>query len=260
MSAQRMKLERSSEMIARAREDYFLIAVQGARVTVGLQDGKEAILHAGDFALFDSTRPYEARFMSEFKHVVLKVPRSILRHRIGPVEALSAIRIAGDKGTGKIASQLLRTLPPELSSMNEDAAKRLASIFLDVLAAAFAEHLPNAMLADTAARIVKKIKIKCFIEENLSNPQLTLSFIAAAIGVSVRYMNMLLDKEELSLARYILDRRLERCQLALADRAQRSRSISAIAYACGFNDSSHFSHAFKTKYGMSPKDFRQSRL
>jgi AraC-like DNA-binding protein len=46
----------------------------------------------------------------------------------------------------------------------------------------------------------------------------------------------------------------------LKDPANVGNSISAYAFACGFNDMTHFSKAFRKKFGMSPTEFRQLYL
>ncbi|MCP4334636.1 MAG: helix-turn-helix domain-containing protein, partial [Gammaproteobacteria bacterium] len=38
------------------------------------------------------------------------------------------------------------------------------------------------------------------------------------------------------------------------------RTITQIAYECGFADSSHFSRWFKTKFGETPRSYREHRL
>ena len=40
------------------------------------------------------------------------------------------------------------------------------------------------------------------------------------------------------------------------DARQAGRGVSEIAFAWGFNDASHFSRAFKQRFGMSPKEYR----
>jgi hypothetical protein len=43
-------------------DDYFLVSIQAQGRGVVRQDGRDAVLSAGDFALYDSTRPYELLF------------------------------------------------------------------------------------------------------------------------------------------------------------------------------------------------------
>ena len=47
------------------------------------QDDRTAVLHQGDFALYDSTRPYELRFDGDFQQYVLMLPGPTLRSQLG---------------------------------------------------------------------------------------------------------------------------------------------------------------------------------
>ena len=59
-------------------------------------------------------------------------------------------------------------------------------------------------------------------------------------------------------SRFLLDQRLKRAHRMLSDPGQAERTISAIAYAAGFGDLSHFNRAFRRRYGESPSDVRWS--
>jgi AraC family transcriptional regulator, positive regulator of tynA and feaB len=80
--------------------------------------------------------------------------------------------------------------------------------------------------------------------------------IAAALAMSARYVSDIFGANEQSVSHYIWERRLQKCHAALADPFQRGRSISSIAFGWGFNDTSHFSRLFKSRYGVSPRDYR----
>ena len=54
---------------------------------------------------------------------------------------------------------------------------------------------------------------------------------------------------------YINNFRLEKAKELLIST---SMNISEIAYSCGFASPNYFSTTFKSKYGLSPKDFRSN--
>jgi len=98
------------------------------------------------------------------------------------------------------------------------------------------------------------------IEANLRNPLLKPATIAEEAGISVRYANDLLSQEGISVERYVLHRRLQRCRAALEDPMQAHRRIGEIAYSWGFSDLSHFARRFRDAYAMSPSDYRRLAL
>jgi AraC-like DNA-binding protein len=76
--------------------------------------------------------------------------------------------------------------------------------------------------------------------------------------MSVRYLNKIFQREGVSTAKWIRMRRLERCRADLEDPAKRHMSISEIGYANGFGNISSFNRAFKDRFGISPKGFRNT--
>jgi AraC-like ligand binding domain. len=67
-------VRRTPALIAQTAEDYFLVSIQTAGVGRITQDRRTAVLQPGDFALYDSTRPYELRFDGDFQQYVLMLP------------------------------------------------------------------------------------------------------------------------------------------------------------------------------------------
>jgi AraC-like DNA-binding protein len=100
------------------------------------------------------------------------------------------------------------------------------------------------------------MRIKDFVERNLGDFDLDPTMVAAALKLSPRYMNQLLELEGTSLSRYIWRRRLERAAADLTNFALNGLSISSIALNNGFSDLSHFSKAFRDRFAHSPSEYR----
>ncbi len=83
--------------------------------------------------------------------------------------------------------------------------------------------------------------------------------IADAHGISVRHVHRLFHESGDTVAAAIRRERLDRCRADLEDPHQRARSITEIALRWGFNDSAHFSRAFRARFGVSPRAVRQAR-
>lgn len=94
------------------------------------------------------------------------------------------------------------------------------------------------------------------IDRTLADADLSVAGIARAFGISSRTLHKLFEGEAQTVARLIWERRLERCREEMADPAMAARSITEIAHLWGFSDSQHFSRAFKQRFGMTPRDYR----
>ncbi len=98
--------------------------------------------------------------------------------------------------------------------------------------------------------------ILAYIDRHLADPHLSVAGIASAFGLSSRTVHKLFEGEAMTVARAIWDRRLDRCRSDMADPCFAAHSITEIAHLWGFSDSQHFSRAFRQRYGLTPRDYR----
>jgi acetamidase/formamidase/AraC-like DNA-binding protein len=98
------------------------------------------------------------------------------------------------------------------------------------------------------------------IERKLDDPELTPAKVAQAEGISERYLQKLFEGTGSSFTHYLRERRLQRTRADLSNPAEAHHSISEIAFRSGFNDSAHFSRAFRHRFGLSPREFRQREI
>jgi len=105
-------------------------------------------------------------------------------------------------------------------------------------------------------RVDRRRAILDYIDRNLADADLGVARIARAFGFSRRTIHKLFEGEALTVARLIWERRLERCRDEMADPAMAGRSITEIAHHWAFSDSQHFSRAFKQRFGLTPREYR----
>jgi AraC-like DNA-binding protein len=82
--------------------------------------------------------------------------------------------------------------------------------------------------------------------------------IAAELGVTPRYVHLLLEETGKSFTHHLLEKRLDRASALLRDPRWRQRRIADIALATGFSDLSYFNRTFRRRYGTSPSDVREA--
>jgi AraC-like DNA-binding protein len=97
---------------------------------------------------------------------------------------------------------------------------------------------------------------KGFIVRQIARHDLSAASVAAHLGVTPRYVHMLFESEGLSVTNFIAGQRLARAHHMLLDPRMKERTISAIAFAAGFGDLSHFNRAFRRHFGKTPSDTR----
>jgi transcriptional regulator GlxA family with amidase domain len=94
------------------------------------------------------------------------------------------------------------------------------------------------------------------MEANIGEP-LTTEDIARLVGVSRRQLERVFRQQLDALpARWYLELRLERARRLLRESGQ---SILQIGLSCGFASAPHFSNAYRSRYGRTPRDERRER-
>ena len=89
---------RSKQQIAKSTESEFLLSLQLEAIGIVNQDGRVAKLQPGDFALYDSTRPYQLHFEKPFRQIVLQIPYDSLAERFMNPENITARPISSTSG------------------------------------------------------------------------------------------------------------------------------------------------------------------
>ena len=253
-SAQRVR--RTPAKIARATEDYFLVSIQTEGTGVVLQDGRSAVLQPGDFALYDSTRPYELQFDADFQQYVLRLPGPTLRSQLRDTESLTARHVSGTRGAGHLMIDMIRSLASGIGTLEPASAAAVAQSVEHILIAGLCS------LQDSAPRQVSKLtalhreQIKSYVLQHLRDPQLGVAQIAAHLRTSPSTVHRVFAGEPCSVTDWIWALRLDAVKRDLCDPALAARSVSELAFRWGFSDAAHFSRAFRARFGCTARDLR----
>jgi AraC-like DNA-binding protein len=144
------------------------------------------------------------------------------------------------------------------AELDDETVAHLATMLPHALSVAFGPHLRSYDGMHSSRDDIHRARVREFASRNLRDPDLDAEVIAAAVGVSVRYLHKLFACEPRTLMRWIRKERLTRIRNELANNALSDHRIATIAYGWGFSDPAHFSRTFRAAYGVSPRDFRES--
>ena len=247
---------RSPKLISQSGGEFYKVNMQQDGNCMLAQDGREAALRPGDFAIYDTTRPYSIRLGRPYRTIVLLIPRRHLRISPDRVAELTARPISGQRGVGSLLSPFLTQFVASLDQFDNTCAVRLADNIVDLVDTLLVEHIDTASVYSDSSRRVLLLRIMAFIERQLREPSLDPVQIARAHSISTRYLHKLFHHEGITVAGWIRSRRLERCRRDLRDPSQRERPVSAVGARWGFVDAAHFSRVFRSAYGSSPTEYR----
>lgn len=250
------KVRRTPAKISQATEDLFLVSMQIVGRGAVLQDGRMAELDPGDFALYDSTRPYELLFNESFQQFVLTLPGSVIRDRVRDTATLTARKVSGSRGAGHLVMSMINSLAADIETLEAGSLDAVVESVENILVAGLGS-LPGAsepQISNLTA--LHRHQIKAYVAQRLRDPGLTVSEIAAHMRISPSTVYRAFADEPCSLNSWIWSKRLEGARRDICDPALINRSISEIAYSWGFNNAAHFSRTFRARYGWSARELR----
>lgn len=249
-------VERTPELIRQAPRRCYKISLQLEGVSRLSQGGREVTLTPGDLAIYDTTHPYRLTFESQYRCMVVQLPHERLRIPAGMASEVTAVRMAGSDGLGRVVSPFLATLVANLSELQGPAGARLAQNAIDLLDTLFAAEFDLALYAANPHRVMLQ-RIRDHIDAHIGDDDLSPTTIAAQSFVSVRHLHNLFHEQGQTVAAYVRSRRLERCYLDLTSTEFADVPVGVIGQRWGFKDPAHFSRAFKQTYGESPGEARR---
>src|SRR4051794_4343757 len=168
-SAQRVV--RSPRQIAQAREDDVLVSLQLTQECTISQDGRTATIGAGDFALYDSARPYTLHMERPFRQLVWQLPRTMLLDRAPALREHTAVRVAGASGVGAVVSAFLPARAGRLDELSPAETTQLVGLVADLLASGLGSAAGAGVEPSSAAQLHLQ-RAKAHIDRCLADPGL----------------------------------------------------------------------------------------
>jgi AraC family transcriptional activator of tynA and feaB len=232
-----------------------MLVMQQKGCAVFAQDGRSGMLEPGDWCILDAAMPFAIDHPSGCDQIILTPPRPSDPALTDLITRGRALRCVGKKGS----SRLVQTMLGEAYGQFDRLPSETASVLADAIAS-FAWHAVQERCMTSSKdtiRDTQRNKLKAFIDKNLSEPGLCVETIAQGCGCSVRSVHRAFsDDPQGSVSEYIWSRRVAQCASALRNPTNASRSVTDIAMDWGFSSPSHFSRAFRSSLGVSPKAYR----
>ncbi|MEU0469779.1 helix-turn-helix domain-containing protein [Amycolatopsis sp. NPDC006131] len=234
---------RGPRRAARTGRPYLgVMVVRRGRETVALGD-TTADLRPGDVVVWRSDRPARFEVHAPQRKQTLIVPLAALADVPGGHRLFRTVVLDGSAPAVRLFTGYLGVLSHTLDRLGPAELATARSAALDLFSAAAQHDSAPAPLA----------LMEAWIERHLASGEVTPAAIAAAHGMSVRSVYRVFAEAGTTVAAFVRDRRLARARRELATGAD---PIADIALRWGFADASHFTRAFRARYGCTPRDHR----
>lgn len=220
---------------------------------------RQANIRASEFALFPMAQSVTFKSEGRSRCVMLSFPRSWLEASCPGLQQ----HLHGAHPMGKSGADLFLSLAQVVQEHGKGVSGKYCELVFKALMGMLSTTLSGTQIHDmtvpaSAAAKQNKQHIVSYVLNNLSDPELSITSVADATGLSSRYVCKLFAGDEFHLMQWVWKERLKLSRQALQSATERLKSITSIAYDSGFSDSAHFSRAFARCYGVSPRDFRKN--
>ncbi len=230
----------------------FILALLDGELTLE-HYGRKVALRSGDMALLDSKEACSIDVFDKAHAFTVSMSRaSFLGLRARP-EFLFGVHLSSTRSICRI---LLRTIKSVVRDDCSDPgeARAIRSAILTLLEEAL-HGAHSAVHCDARSR--RQIeKMREWVARDPGNSQIDADMLARTFGMSRRSLYRLFATLGTTPGRWINDVRLDQAYRYLFDGGADHGSVSQVAFAAGFSDSSHFARAFRRRFGVSPSECR----
>ncbi len=237
-------------------EPAVFLGLQVSGSSLVAQRGRECVLRAGEFAVYESIAPYTLLFDEGVDHHFLRFPRSTLALPDRLLRDTGALALGPGNPVARIAFDYFSRLATDDTLHRGAHAEAVVTPSVELLRAVLTSQQGAADLARGPMEATLGLRITRYIRQHLADRDLSAARIAAAHGISVRHLYAVLARSGISLGDHVRAQRLAECRRELAGPHGGAQTIAAIGRRWGFVDAAHFSKVFKRAYGLTPRDWR----
>jgi AraC-like DNA-binding protein len=259
--ARQLSVERTKFHVRSDRTENLIFVIPRKGSFSYSQFGREGCCSPSGSALIMCSEPYSAACSNNYSNITLKIPAQRVRDRVRDFETLCGQSLQGAPFLNIAIYNLVASFFDENVSLpcpHEPLALRCAETIVDLVITTLLHERRNSDVGQSTHRAVIQNRVLDYLRENALDPNLSPIRVAQANGISVSYMNKLLQASGQSMARFVREQRLVLCRDNLSRASMRHLSIARIAYDAGFNNQAHFASCFRERFGVTPREVRKA--
>ena len=241
--------------ISRSSDESFLISLQLTNDGVVEQCDRQALLKPGDFALYSSVDRYRLELPNGFRQLVVQVPRDDLLSRLPNADLITGIRVSGQGLIGSVVNDAVLRLVGAMEQSNDAVAQCAQESIIDLFVTGFASiDQSKYHLSNPEHQII--MRSNALIRSNLYDQSFGRTALAAAMGMSVRRLSEIYQRDGKSISSTIRQMRLDRIAADLKDSRLSRHSIGDISRKWGIENQPSLVRNFKARFGVTPSEYR----
>ena len=257
MRFSQLRTERTAKHVRDTPGDgVFLFRAENYDMNFQFKDRPAIVWRSGQMVIggLDRVRSSEAHTPGNYRCDVLRLPSASFQGLVRDSAVLDPRVVAQDTGADALLHSFFDSFMRELPRLDaEDRATALAT--LTGLATLVLRRDRRAEEPGRAAVHAARLQAaRDHIARYVSDPALSPTTVASALGISVRQLHALFEPSGQSFSRRVLEERVKRAAQVL--QSDPTRTVAEIAFGCGFDSLPTFYRAFRAVAGMTPGDLR----
>jgi len=242
--------------VARTNRHFHLACVHLDGETRLIQRDEQVTLRRGDVFLVDSRRHFALGLEQPWKHLVVAFPTHWLDGRLARPELASGA-ILRDHSLAHLWGRHLADGYNLAGALSPDGETLFAQHSVELLAEALNERQDRQRTPSEARRAALFLQACRVIALEFGDPTLTPHRLASKLQVCARTLDRIFADRNETVMRRVYDERIRQAAKLLVDVGAAHRSVTEIAFTCGFNDASHFGRVFTGRMHMTPSRWRE---
>ncbi len=248
---------RGRQEIARSSAHFYLVSLHLAGETTLVCNQAERQLHPGDIFIIDTMNQVTLGLERPYQHLIVKIPKTSLDSRIAITDSLFGSILEHENPFTKIYASYLRNCFQMADCLSVVEKEMLSQHLIDLLFATINHGKFEPPSTREARQRSTYAHAKQLISNQFDDPCLSPAKIASGLSISVRTLHRLFDVYGDTVMHSIQQERIKRAALILSSPEMNHKSITEIAFACGFNDLTHFGRVFCEYTGSMPSQWRR---
>jgi AraC-like DNA-binding protein len=250
---------RTPDLLSDGCDDLVLVtAVTGDILTA--QRGRTVELRPTQACLMSLDDVAECGLSQGARFTALRIPRRELVGICGEAEDKLSKPLAGSHRIREIVADYFALCAAKAASIDalgqHTMARHMTELVGLLLRTDVNEAMPSLQDGYAAARLQL---IQTQMLKRLSDGNLTIHSLARLVGLSPKQIQRLFGATNFTFSEFLLEQRLLLAHRQLSAAGARGNKISAIAYDVGFGDLSYFNRSFRSRFGMTPSEWRNAQ-
>jgi AraC-like DNA-binding protein len=246
-------------MAAPIEGEIFMLSLQRSGGATLHQCGRCAALTTGDLALCSSSHAYQLELQDHSEQIVMMMPAAPLRQACADIDALTAVLLKSTQPLVRMLGLMADSyFDTPLQTLPQLSAQHAARALIDTAAGCMLACCQRDAAKGSDASQYHLKRIREFVLAHLGDSDLTVARVGSALGLSTAHIHRLFASEAQTFSAWLWESRLLACRQVLKQSSPMRRSITSIAQQHGFNHASHFSRAFRARFGFTASAWRSS--